>query len=64
MNADARVVDLEIRYAHLEKQLLELNQVVFEQQRTIDLLEQQIVALRTRMSALGEPMDHEKPPHY
>ena len=31
---EARVVDLEIRYSHLEKQLAELNQVVFEQQKT------------------------------
>ena len=64
MSTDARVVDLEIRYSHLEKQLLELNQVVFEQQKTIDLLQQQLVALRTRMSTQGEPMEHEKPPHY
>lgn len=64
MSTDARVVDLEIRYSHLEKQLLELNQVVFEQQKTIDLLQQQVVALRTRLATLGEPMEHEKPPHY
>ena len=64
MSTDARVVDLEIRYSHLEKQLLELNQVVFEQQKVIDLLEQQLIALRTRVANTGEPMEHEKPPHY
>ena len=61
---EPRVVDLEIRYAHLEKQLTELNQVVFEQQKAIELLQGQLVALRTRLAGLGEPMAHEKPPHY
>jgi SlyX protein len=61
---EARVVDLEIRYSHLEKQLSELNQVVFEQQKAIELLQQQLVAVRTRLSGLGEPMENEKPPHY
>ena len=61
---EPRVVDLEIRYAHLEKQLAELNQVVFEQQKAIELLQQQLVALRTRVTGMGEPMENEKPPHY
>jgi uncharacterized coiled-coil protein SlyX len=61
---DPRFVDLEIRYCHLERQLSELNQVVFQQQQAITLLEGQLVALRTRMSGLGEPMENEKPPHY
>ena len=61
---ESRVVDLEIRYAHLEKQLTELNQVVFEQQKAIELLQGQLVALRTRLAGLGEPMENEKPPHY
>jgi SlyX protein len=61
---EPRVVDLEIRYSHLEKQLAELNQVVFEQQKSIELLQQQLVSLRTRLSGLGEPMENEKPPHY
>ena len=61
---DPRVVDLEIRYSHLEQQLSELNQVVFEQQKTIALLQQQLMSLRTRFSGLDEPMENEKPPHY
>ena len=61
---EPRVVDLEIRYAHLEKQFAELNQVVFEQQKTIELLQQQLVALRTRVTGMGEPMENERPPHY
>jgi uncharacterized coiled-coil protein SlyX len=61
---DPRVVDLEIRYSHLEQQLAELNQVVFEQQKTIALLQQQLMSLRTRVTGLDEPMENEKPPHY
>ncbi|HEX3773102.1 MAG TPA: SlyX family protein [Polyangiaceae bacterium] len=61
---EPRVVDLEIRYAHLEKQLADLNQVVFEQQKSIDVLQQQLAALRSRVAGIGEPMDNEKPPHY
>ncbi len=61
---DNRVVDLEIRYAHLERQLSELNQVVFEQQQALTLLQQQVIAIRNRLTNLGEPMENEKPPHY
>lgn len=64
MTMDARLVDLEIRYSHLEKQLIELNQVVFEQQKTIALLQEQVVSLRARVAGMGEPMPDEKPPHY
>ena len=61
---DSRLVDLEIRYSHLEKQLLELNQVVFEQQKTISLLQEQLISLRTRVGGMGEAMPNEPPPHY
>ena len=61
---DSRLVDLEIRYSHLERQLAELNQVVFEQQQALALLQQQVLSLRARISGLGEPMENEKPPHY
>ena len=61
---DRRLVDLEIRYAHLERQLAELNQVVFEQAKSIELLQAQVVAMRTSVSGLGENMSIEKPPHY
>ena len=61
---EPRVVDLEIRYAHLERQLSELNQVVFEQQQALTLLQQQVIAIRARLAGLGEPMENEKPPHY
>ncbi len=61
---DPRVVDLEIRYSHLERQLAELNQVVFEQQKALSVIEQQLTALRSRVTGQEEPLEHEKPPHY
>ena len=61
---DPRVVDLEIRYSHLERQLAQLNEVVFEQQKTITQLEQQLLSLRARVTGLDEPMENERPPHY
>jgi uncharacterized coiled-coil protein SlyX len=61
---EPRLVDLEIRYSHLEKQVSELNQVVFEQQKKLDLLREQLLALRNRVTGLDEPMAQEKPPHY
>jgi uncharacterized coiled-coil protein SlyX len=59
-----RLVDLEIRYTHLERQLAELNQVVFDQQKTIGEMARQIAALRARVGDLGEEPPVEKPPHF
>ncbi len=59
-----RLVDLEIRYTHLERQLAELNQVVVDQQRTIDGLLKQMGALATRVGELGDAQPSERPPHY
>jgi SlyX protein len=61
---EARIVDLEVRYTHLERQLDELNQVVFLQQKAIDALTKQVVDLRARLLDLGMESENEKPPHY
>lgn len=59
---ESRLVDLEIRYSHLERQLAELNHVVFEQQKLIDGLVLQLRAIKGRLENEDKP--HEKPPHY
>jgi uncharacterized coiled-coil protein SlyX len=59
---EQRLVDLEIRYTHLERQLSELNQVVFEQQKLIDGLVLELRGLRTRVPDITA--QNEKPPHY
>jgi uncharacterized coiled-coil protein SlyX len=61
---EPRLVDLEIRYTHLERQYAELSQVVFEQQKALDALQKEVARLRGRLEELGDPIAHEKPPHY
>lgn len=62
-----RLTTLEERYAHLEKQFQELSEVVFQQQRQLDLLRQQYGQLKDKVSGdpgLVDPAQHERPPHY
>jgi uncharacterized coiled-coil protein SlyX len=61
---ESRLVDLEIKYTHLERQYADLSQVVFEQQRTLEALQKELARLRGRIDELGDPAAHEKPPHY
>jgi uncharacterized coiled-coil protein SlyX len=60
---ESRLVDLETRHTHLERQVDELGQVVFEQQKTIDRLTKEVALLCRRISGVdGSP--GERPPHY
>jgi SlyX protein len=61
---DNRLIDLEIRYTHLESQIQELSQVVFAQQRAIDTLSKELVELRSRLEGSGDAVPIERPPHY
>jgi uncharacterized coiled-coil protein SlyX len=61
---EERLVELEIRYTHLEQQILELNQVVFAQQKLMDGLAKQLTAIVGRMGQFAETPPGEKPPHY
>jgi uncharacterized coiled-coil protein SlyX len=58
---EPRLVDLEIRHTHLERQYAELSQVVFEQQRTLEAVQKELVRLRGRLEELGEPIANESP---
>lgn len=58
-----RLVDLEVRYTHLERLVEELSEVVFSQQQTITGLVRQLTELTARLES-GEPLLLEKPPHY
>ena len=59
---EQRLVDLEVRYTHLERLVEDLNQVVFTQQQSIDRLVRQLSELSQRL-AVATPAA-EKPPHY
>ena len=61
---ESRLTDLEIRYTHLERQVAELGEVVFAQQRTIDGLVRQLTATKAEIAQLSQPVTNEKPPHY
>jgi uncharacterized coiled-coil protein SlyX len=61
---ESRLVDLEIRYTHLERQVADLSEVVFEQQRTIDGLLRQLSSTRSEIAQLSAPMTNDNPPHY
>jgi uncharacterized coiled-coil protein SlyX len=61
---DQRLVDLEIRYTHLEKQVEELSQVVFEQQLLLGRMGKDLLALRARLASTDEGAPDERPPHY
>lgn len=61
---DTRLTDLEIRYSHLERQVADLSDVVFAQQKTIEALERELAKIRARLRDLGDPIVDEKPPHY
>ena len=59
---EPRLVALEVRYTHLERQVEELSQVVFSQQKVIDRLTTELAGLRARTSGVDGPS--ERPPHY
>jgi SlyX protein len=61
---EQRLVDLEVRYTHLERLVEELNQVVFAQQQTIDRLVRQLADLAQRTEAAAPTPAADKPPHY
>ncbi len=67
MTDDARVIEVEIRAAHLEKMVNELSDVVYRQQKELDSLRAAVQQLRDKLSAdpgLVEAGATEKPPHY
>ena len=59
---------LEIQVSYLESQNEELDSVVIEQQKSIDLLARRIEALEKKVEDLieesGEPRPNRRPPHY
>jgi uncharacterized coiled-coil protein SlyX len=61
---DKRLIDLEIRYTHLERQVADLSEVVFEQRQAIEGLKRELRELRRQDPADEELPPHEKPPHY
>lgn len=66
---EERLIDLEIRIAHQEKAIAELNDAIVAQQRLIDRMGAEIVCLRDRLTAtqpsqIATPAEETPPPHY
>jgi len=61
---EARLVELEVRYTHLERQVAELSETVFAQQKAIDGLLRQLAATKAQLTELAPAVTNEPPPHY
>jgi SlyX protein len=69
MNNEERITELEIRYSHQEVFLQELNQIVIDQQKTIERLEKEILDLKRHANSDGgvsptRTLRDDIPPHY
>jgi uncharacterized coiled-coil protein SlyX len=64
-----RLSDLEVQLTHQQRQLDELNELVYSQQQTIDVLSTQLRQIKEQLqivlpSLTKEPEDEGPPPHY
>ena len=61
-----KIDDLEVRLTHHERTIAELNEIVSEQWRKIDLLERRLTQMREEVRNLtpSTPGDEPPPPHY
>jgi uncharacterized coiled-coil protein SlyX len=59
-----RLTTLEFRYTHLERQVDEMSQLIFEQQKVIDRLVREIASLRATATGVEGGPQNEPPPHY
>ena len=69
MTQDDRLIDLEMKIAHKEHLLDELNQTVYRQEKKIEELDMLLHALAKRFKELSDTSQdraaaNEKPPHY
>lgn len=67
--SEERLVDIEVKLAHQDQLLIDLNDVVTKQQEKIMTLEELCASLVDRVRSMGEvgPGDSaqdERPPHY
>jgi len=66
--SEERFVDIEVKLAHQEQVVNELNEVVTQQQAKLTQLEELCTSLIQRVRSIGEgaadPEQDERPPHY
>ncbi len=66
---EERIINLEIKFSHQDEFLQELNQIVVNQQKTIDRLEKEILDLKRNINSESgvdsrRTLLDDKPPHY
>ena len=63
---ETRIDELEMRIAHQDQTLSDLNDVITAQWKKIEMLERQLQRFGEELDALeaGDAPDHQKPPHY
>lgn len=64
---DERFCILETKVSYHDKDLAELNETVYRQQRVIEQLQAQLKLIGEQLKTLGidiDPTRHQKPPHY
>jgi SlyX protein len=65
---DDRLTELEIKYAHQEQAVEQLEKTTFEQHRRLEELAQQLQRLTDKLEGLTGPGEvgpgDQKPPHY
>lgn len=68
MSEEQRIIELEIRFSHLDSFVSELNSVVVEQQKIIEKLQREILDMKKSVGtgevAPSRTLADDKPPHY
>ena len=70
MEQEERIINLEIKFAHQDDFINQLNQVVTQQQKTIERLEKEILDLKRNINSgngvdtMNRTIQDDKPPHY
>jgi len=64
-----RLADLEVQLTHQQRQLDELNELVYSQQQTLDIVSAELRQIKEQLqivlpSLTKEPEDETPPPHY
>lgn len=64
---ESRLVDLELRYMEQQELLQQLSEVLYAQQREMDLLKAEVAFLKKKLEpepGLVDARVQERPPHY
>ena len=66
---DDKLVDMEIRFAHQQDHIEQLDRVIYQQQQTIDALAERLGQIEKRLKSATEanilkPEEESPPPHY